>query len=325
MLDRTLSVAPMMGCTDRHFRYLLRLISPNTVLYGEMIVTGALLHGDSLQFLRHREDEPVAFQLGGSDPGELARCAQMIEQAGYQEVNLNVGCPSDRVQVGGIGACLMRQPERVADCFTAMQSAVSIPVTIKSRIGVDEQDSYDFFAKFVKPIHDAGCLTFIVHARKAILEGISPKDNREVPPLKYDYVYNIQEDFPDADFILNGGMKTVADVVEQLQKATGVMLGRAVSRSPWLLSELEDSLFNTSPPNRIDIVSQYREYMLKEMAEGTFYKHMAKHLLGLFAGAPGARAYRRHLSEHMFKADAGVAYLDEALALVEPDAAGVRL
>ncbi|MCH8936470.1 MAG: tRNA dihydrouridine(20/20a) synthase DusA [Gemmatimonadetes bacterium] len=317
MLDRILAVAPMMGCTDRHCRYLLRLISPNTLLYGEMIVTGALLHGDAAYFLRHQQDEPVAFQLGGSNPVELARCAEMIEQAGYQEINLNVGCPSNRVQAGGIGACLMREPELVAACFNAMQSVVSIPVTIKCRIGIDDMDSFEFFTHFVKTIHDAGCRTFIVHARKAILGGLSPKDNREIPPLKYGYVYDIQKAFPDAVFVLNGGMKTTADVLEQLEKVKGVMLGRAAYSNPWLLAELENRIFNTSVPDRYEIVMQYRDYMTEKMAGGTHFKHMAKHLLGLFARVPGARAYRRHLSEQMFKCGAGVGSLDEAMKFVE--------
>ena len=319
MLDRTLSVAPMMGRTDRHCRYLLRLISPNSVLYGEMIVTGTLVYGDTAYFLKHQQDEPVSFQLGGSDPAELARCAELIEQAGYQEINLNVGCPSDRVQVGGIGACLMPEPGLVATCFTAMQSAVGIPVTIKSRIGVDDQDSYEFFASFVKPIHDAGCRTFIVHARKAMLGRLSPKDNREIPPLKYDYVYNIQKRFPDAVFVLNGGLKTIADVVEQLEKVKGVMLGRAVYGNPWLLAELENKIFDTPLPDRSEVVAQYREYMMEKMAGGTHFKHMAKHLLGLFTGVPGARAYRRHLGEHMFRGDAGIGCLDEAMGMVDSE------
>ena len=307
----------MMGCTDRHCRYLLRLISPNAVLYSEMIVTGALLHGDTASFLKHQQDEPVAFQLGGSDPLELARCAEMIEQAGYQEINLNVGCPSDRVQAGGIGACLMREAELVAACFTAMQSVVSIPVTIKSRIGVDDMDSYEFFTSFVKTVHDAGCRTFIVHARKAILGGLSPKDNREIPPLKYGYVYDIQQAFPDAVFILNGGMKTCSDVLEQLEKVKGVMLGRAAYSNPWLLAELENRMFDTPMPDRDEIVMQYRKYMMEKMADGTHFKHLVKHLFGLFTGMPGARAYRRHLSEHMFKDDTGIGCLDEAMELIQ--------
>ena len=306
----------MMGCTDMHCRYLLRLLSPNSLLYSEMIASDALLHGDTDYFLRHQQDEPVAFQLGGSDPGKLARCAKLIESAGYQEINLNAGCPSDRVQVGKMGACLMAEPLLVAECFAAMQSAVDIPVTIKSRIGIDDQDSYAFFERFIRPIHEAGCRTFIVHARKAILKGLSPKDNRRIPPLKYEYVHDIQKVFPDATFILNGGLVSSQQVVKELEDVKGVMLGRAVYGNPWLLAELEADVFGTPLPARHEIVTQYRAYIIENLMKGTQFKHMGKHLLGLFTGMPGARAYRRHLSEHMFKSGAGVECLDEAVEMI---------
>ena len=307
----------MMGCTDRHCRYLLRLISPNSLLYSEMIVTGALIHGNAPHFLEHRSDEPASLQLGGSNPDELARCATLVEDAGYQEVNLNVGCPSDRVQYGGIGACLMAEPELIADCFTAMQENVQIPVTIKCRIGIDDKDSFEDFSSFIKPVYDAGCRTFIVHARKAILQGLSPKDNREIPPLKYEYVYQIQQDFPEADFILNGGLKTAEQTLEQLEKVKGVMLGRAAYSNPWILAELEEKLFGTLIPERKDIAMAYREYMVGEMAAGVHFKHMARHLLGLFTGIPGARAFRRHLSEHMYSDYTLIELVDEALAHIQ--------
>jgi len=317
MIDRTLSVAPMMGCTDRHCRYLLRLISPNSVLYSEMIVTGALIHGDAPHFLTHRSDEPASLQLGGSNPGALAECAQLIEQSGYQEVNLNVGCPSDRVQQGGIGACLMAEPGLIAECFAAMQDQIKIPVTIKCRIGIDENDHYEFFAYFVKQVYDAGCRTFIVHARKAILQGLSPKDNREIPPLKYDYVYRIQEDFPEAVFVLNGGLKTAEHVLGELEKVKGVMLGRAAYRNLFLLAELEEKIFNTPLPERSDIAMAYREYMVEEMAAGQMFKHMAKHLLGLFTGIPGAGAFRNYLSTHMYADNTTIEHLDKALVHIQ--------
>ncbi len=310
----------MMGCTDMHCRYLLRLLSPNSLLYSEMITADALLHGDTAYFLRHLQDEPVAFQLGGSSPEKLARCAKLIESAGYQEINLNAGCPSDRVQVGKIGACLMAEPLLVADCYSAMQSAVNIPVTIKSRIGIDDQDSFAFFEDFIRPIHGAGCRTFIVHARKAILKGLSPKDNRTIPPLKYEYVYDIQEAFPDATFVLNGGLVSSQQVVKELELVKGVMLGRAVYSNPWLLVEIETDLFGTPLPARREIVTLYRRYILDGLAEGTYFKHMGKHLLGLFTGIPGARAYRRHLSEHMFKDDAGIECFDDAIELIRAQA-----
>lgn len=317
---RSLSVAPMMGCTDKHCRYFFRLLSPNSLLYSEMIVTGALLHGDTAHFLAHQQDEPVAVQLGGSNPQDLAACAMQIEAAGYQEINLNVGCPSDRVQHGGIGACLMAEPELVADCFVAMQSSVSIPVTIKCRIGIDDKDSYAFFKNFINIVHESGCRTFIVHARKAILKGFSPKDNREIPPLKYHYLYDIQAAFPEVTFILNGGLKTCGQVKEQLQIVKGVMLGRAVYSNPFLLAELENQVFGTPMPGRDLIATRYRDYMNAKIASGTHLKHMVKHMLGLFSGIPGARAYRRYLSENMFRDSAGIEVLDGALELVQPQA-----
>lgn len=317
MLDRALNVAPMMGCTDRHCRYLFRLLSPSSSLYSEMIVSGALIHGDAAHFLAHQQDEPAAIQLGGSNPQELAACAVQIEDAGYQEINLNVGCPSDRVQQGGIGACLMAEPELVADCFSAMQSGVSIPVTVKCRIGIDDNDSYAFFENFVRLVHEVGCRTFIVHARKAVLSGFSPKDNREIPPLKYNYVYAIQTAMPDTIFILNGGLKTGSQVREQLEIVKGVMLGRAVYSNPYLLAELENQVFATPMPERNLVAAMYRDYMIEKIKSGTHLKHMVKHMLGLYAGIPGARAYRRYLSENMFSEHAGIEVLDKALELIQ--------
>jgi tRNA-dihydrouridine synthase A len=282
-----------------------------------MIVTGALIHGDAPHFLNHRSDEPASLQLGGSNPGELARCAALVEESGYQEVNLNVGCPSDRVQYGGIGACLMAEPDLIAECFTVMQEKLKIPVTIKCRIGIDDKDSYDNFLSFIKPVYEAGCRTFIVHARKAILKGLSPKDNREIPPLKYEYVYQIQQDYPQAAFVLNGGLKTAEQTLEQLKQVKGVMLGRAAYSNPWILAELEESLFGTLVPSRKDTAIAYRAYMVEEMATGVQFKHMAKHLLGLFTGVPGARAFRRHLSEQMYSDDTEIDLLDEALAHIQ--------
>jgi len=312
MLDRTLSVAPMMGCTDRHFRYLLRLMSPHALLYTEMVTTGALVHGQSENFLNHHADEPVGLQVGGSDPAQLALSAQLCEQAGYQEINLNVGCPSDRVQTGGIGACLMATPTLVATCFQAMQASVSIPVTIKSRIGIDDLDSYTHFSNFIGTLYAAGCRTFIVHARKAILSGLSPKDNREIPPLKYDYVYQIHREYPEADFILNGGIKTTEQAMAALAVLPGVMLGRAIYQNPFLLTELDSTIYKSASPDREAIIAQYRDYMIKQLAQGTRLKYMTRHLLGLYLGLPGARAYRRFLSENMFAENAGIDVFDSA-------------
>ena len=315
MLDRTISIAPMMGYTDRHCRYLLRLISAHSLLYTEMVVTGALVHGKAAQYLSHESDGPCALQLGGSNPEHLRQCARMAEDAGYQEVNLNVGCPSDRVQQGGIGACLMAQPNLVAECISAMQHDVSIPVTVKSRIGIDDDDSYELFHQFVSTVHSSGCKVFIVHARKALLNGLSPKENREIPPLKYQYVYDIKQDFPDATFVLNGGLKETASIFAALNRVDGVMLGRAPYADPWMLAELETAIYGQQTADRRLVLADYRNYVDRQVRAGENFKHMGRHLLSFFTGCPGARAFRRHLSEHMFTADATGALIDEALSI----------
>ena len=289
----------MMGYTDRHYRHLLRLLSPHAVLYSEMITTGALLHGDPERFLEHEDDAPCAAQLGGSDPDELARCSRLVEAAGYQEVNLNVGCPSDRVQQGGIGACLMATPELVAQCYRAMQSQVGIPVTIKSRIGIDHRDDFGFFEAFVAALHDAGCRVFLIHARNAILQGLSPRENRALPPLRRHYVTRIKAMLPDSEFILNGGINSLDEALEHLLTCDGIMLGRAICNRPWLLAELEHHLFQTPLPSRLDILAQYRSYMARQMIRGADFRSMARHLSGLFSGLPGARYFRRSLSDAM--------------------------
>lgn len=317
---RKLSVAPMMGCTDRHCRFLFRLLSPNALLYSEMLTSSALIHGDTERLLAHHGDEPAVLQLGGSDPADLARAAALAEKAGYQGVNLNCGCPSDRVQQGGIGACLMAEPRLVAECYLAMQAAVSIPVTIKSRTGIDDQDSYEFFQRFITTVYDAGCRHFDIHARKAYLSGLSPKENREIPPLQYEFVSRIQRALPDADFVLNGGIRTVQEAVSLLNQHRGVMLGRAPYNAPFLLAELDHALFGTPVPAHSAVISAYSRYMAVEIEQGTHIKHMAKHLLGLFNGMPGARAFRRHLSTHMYADNAGLAVLEDAVRYIQPEA-----
>lgn len=314
MLDRTLCVAPMMGCTDRHYRYLLRRISPHALLYTEMVVSGALMHGDRERFLRHAADEPCALQLGGSDPAALRRCAVMAEQAGYQEVNLNVGCPSDRVQHGGIGACLMANPRLVAECVAEMQSAVTIPVTVKSRVGIDERDDYEFFHDFVSAVYDGGCRVFIVHARKAVLTGLTPKENREVPPLRYDYVERIRRDFPECTFILNGGIRDAPSAVALLDRVDGIMLGRAVYADPWILAALEASLYGHPAADRLAVLSDYRDYIDHQMDQGENFKHMARHLLGYFSGWRGAKAFRKRLSDEMFGNSVDSTPIEDALS-----------
>lgn len=313
VLDRTLSLAPMMGCTDRHCRYLLRLLSPNTLMYSEMLTTGALMYGDVAKFLRHGDDEPCALQLGGNDPAALRACARLVEDAGYQEVNLNVGCPSDRVQSGGIGACLMAKPALIADCVAAMLAEVQIPVTVKTRIGINDKDQYEHFQHFIETVYAAGCRVFIIHARKAVLGGLSPKDNREIPPLKYDYVYRIRAEFPDCQFILNGGINDVASALEVLPRVDGLMLGRAPYANPWLLAELELALYQHRSIDRLAALDDYLGYMARQVEAGEPLKHMARHLLGWFTGIRGARAFRRELSTYMFEPGSGVEVVQQAL------------
>lgn len=315
-MPHKLSVAPMMGCTDQHCRVLFRNLSPNTMLYSEMVTTGALIHGNTARLLNHADDAPCGIQLGGSDPRELATAAMMVEDAGYQEVNLNCGCPSDRVRQGGIGACLMAEPNLVAECYDAMSNAVTIPVTIKSRIGIDQHDDYPFFYTFINNIFEAGCREFHVHARKAILKGLSPKENREIPPLKYDFVRQIQSDFGDATFILNGGIRTVDEATGLLTEFAGVMMGRAPYANPYLLNELEQAVFDGEEVDRFSVLERYIEYTERETRAGTHVKHMARHLLGLFTGLPGARAFRRHLSTHMYHDDANASVVRDAAQLV---------
>ena len=294
-----LSVAPMMDWTDRHCRYFHRLLAPRALLYTEMIVADALLRGDAQHLLAFDASEhPVACQLGGSDPGKLAEAAQMIAQAGYDEVNLNVGCPSDRVQSGRFGACLMREPQLVAECVAAMREAVGIPVTVKTRLGVDELDSEDYLAGFIEHIAGAGCEIVILHARKAWLAGLSPKQNREVPPLNYARAYRMKQRFPDLTIVLNGGVRSVDAAREHLRHVDGVMLGREAYEHPWQLVAFHNALFGTTlNPSREQVLETLAAYAARERACGTRLWAIARHVLGLYAGQPGARAWRRALSE----------------------------
>ena len=314
-------VAPMMEWTDRHCRYFLRLFSRHTLLYTEMVTSGALLHGDAERFLRFSpEEQPVALQLGGSDPAELAAAARMGEQAGYSEINLNCGCPSDRVQRGKIGACLMAEPELVAACVRAMQDAVSIPVTVKCRIGIDDLDSYEHLAHFVATVAAAGCRTFIIHARIAILAGLSPKENREIPPLNYARVFAIKQAFPDLEIVINGGIRTLAEAQDMLAHVDGVMLGREAYQNPGILAAVDQVLFDSSAavPTQADVLAAFMPYISRELASGTALKHMTRHLLGLFPGQPGAKQYRRYLSENAHLEGAGLEVLQQAASLVRP-------
>lgn len=303
---KVLSVAPMMEWTDRHDRYFLRLFNPHVRLYTEMVTTGALLHGQAARFLRFDGSEhPVALQLGGSDPAALAACARMAEEQGYDEVNLNVGCPSDRVQQNKIGACLMAEPELVAECIAAMRAAVKIPVTVKHRIGIDGREDYEHMHEFVSTVAKTGCETFVVHARIAILAGLSPKENRDIPPLRYDEVYRLKRDFPDLEIHINGGIKTVDEVREHWQHVDGVMIGREAYHNPYILAEALPLFGVTELPSRKHILEQYMVFLERELAEGCPLTQMTRHILGLFQGLPGARRWRQHISENAHRKGAG--------------------
>lgn len=295
-----IAVAPMMDWTDRHCRYFHRLLSPHAHLYAEMVTTGALLHGDRDRFLRFSEEEqPVALQLGGSDPAELAACAKMGEAYGYDEINLNCGCPSDRVQSGRFGACLMKEPETVAACVAAMADAVSVPVTVKCRIGIDDSDDFSFLNNFVEKVSKAGCQKFIIHARKAWLKGLSPKENREKPPLRYDLAARIRDAHPRITFILNGGIATIEQVKNNLKEFAGIMIGREAYQNPWFLAEMEREFFNASAIPTREAVARAMIPYIEEQARrhGTPAKSITRHMLGLYNGLPGARTWRRVLSE----------------------------
>lgn len=319
-------VAPMMDLTDRHARAFLRVLSRRARLYTEMITTGALIHGDAPRFLRFdRTEHPVAIQLGGSDPTDLARCARMAEDAGYDEVNLNVGCPSDRVKSGRFGACLMAEPALVADCVAAMASAVSVPVTVKTRIGIDRDDSAERLYTLVDAVAAAGCGIVIVHARNAWLDGLSPKENREIPPLRYEVVRQLKRDRPGLTIVLNGGLKTLEDTTAELAWVDGAMLGREAYYNPWLLGRVDSVLFGESDPcaTRTDAIRLFGEYLEREVRSGTPLHAITRHMLGLFQSCPGARTWRRTLSERVHDAGADTGLVAEALAAVrEPEAPG---
>ncbi len=299
-----LSVAPMMDWTDRHCRFFHRLLTRRTRLYTEMVTTGALLHGDVPRHLDFdAEEHPLALQLGGSEPADLAKCANLAGQWGYDEVNLNCGCPSERVQRGAFGACLMAEPRLVADCVKAMRDAVSLPVTVKHRIGIDKTESYAFVRDFIGAVGEAGCEVFIVHARNAWLKGISPKENRELPPLRYELVRELKREFPASTIVLNGGIKTNAQIAEQLDHLDGVMLGREPYHHPWLMADWDARFFGDQPVERgrDDIEAQMVAYMQRVAASGEPWSHASRHMLGLRNGLPGARRWRQVWSDHRLK------------------------
>lgn len=313
------SVAPMLDWTDRHCRYFHRMLSKNALLYTEMVTTGAILFGKGDYLAYNEQEHPIALQLGGSDPEALAKCAQIAEQRGYDEINLNVGCPSDRVQNGRFGACLMADAELVANCVNAMKSVTTLPVTVKTRIGIDEQDSYAFLTDFISTVTEkGGCDTFIIHARKAWLSGLSPKENREIPPLDYPRVYQIKQDFPQLTIAINGGIKTIEEAKQHLEHVDGVMIGREAYQNPLLLSYVDNQLFDERYPvaDAISVIESLYPYIESELAKGTYLGHMTRHILGIFQGIPGARQWRRHLSENAHKAGADLKVVEDALTYV---------
>ena len=321
-IDRRFSVAPMMDHTDRHFRYLLRLLNPAALLYTEMITAQALAHGSVERLLGFDSSEhPVALQLGGSDPGLLAKAACLGEQRGYDEINLNVGCPSDRVQSGRFGACLMAEPELVADCLRSMIEAVRVPVTVKCRIGIDDRDDYGFFERFVAVVRSSGVRVFIVHARKAVLSGLSPKENREVPPLRYDLPLRLKREHPDLVVVLNGGLRSIAQVREQLDRFDGVMLGRQACQEPYLLAQLHGEFVDRdwTPPERHEVVVRYARYVEAMLERGHRLPLLLRHIHGLYSGYPGARAWRRYLSEAGRRPGAGAEVLHGSLRLLREE------
>jgi tRNA-dihydrouridine synthase A len=321
-------VAPMMEWTDRHCRYFLRLISRRTFLYTEMVTAEAVLYGNRERVLGFSpEEHPVGLQLGGCDPEKLAAASKIGAEYGYDEINLNIGCPSDRVQSGRFGACLMAEPELVGECVAAMGEAVALPVTVKCRIGIDDQDAEESLDRFIDRVAQAGCRTFIVHARKAWLKGLSPKENRDVPPLDYGRVARLKQRRPDLEIILNGGIESFAAAQVHLPEVDGVMLGRAAYAHPYLLAEVDRALFglNEFPPSRLEVLDRFTPYVERQMAAGARLNQMTRHILGLFHGQPRARAFRRHLAETAHLDGAGLEVLDEARRIVAGDAPRVAI
>ena len=314
-INRAISVAPMLDWTDKHCRYFLRQISKHAVLYTEMVTTGAIIFGNGDYLAYNQEEHPVALQLGGSDPTDMTRCAVLAQEYGYDEVNINVGCPSDRVQNGRFGACLMAEPETVAACVKAMQAEVDIPVTVKSRIGIDEMDEYKDLSHFIDVVAKGGCDTFIIHARKAWLKGLSPKQNRDVPPLVYQRVYDLKEEFPQLNISLNGGVKVLDDAQLHLARLDGVMIGREVYNNPYILAEVDKRFYQDDSPvlSRVELVHAMLPYVERQLEQGARVWHIARHMLGLFQGQPGGRVWRRFLSENGTNRQAGPELLTDAL------------
>lgn len=320
IIDRTFSIAPMLDCTDRHTRYFLRLFSKNLLLYTEMVTANAITHGDKPYLLDFsNEEHPVAVQIGGSDPQQLKEVAKICEQWGYDEINLNVGCPSDRVQSGFFGACLMAKPELVAECVDAMKQVVSIPVTVKHRIGIDDQESFEELHNFCQFQVDAGVDALIIHARKAWLKGLSPKQNREIPPLNYDWVYQIKKLFNETEIIINGGIKTIDESLEHLKHVDGVMLGREPYSNPFMMHNLDSLLFKqeSDHKSRKQIIEEYIPYIESKISQGIYLTKFIRPIIGMFHEQANSKKWRRYLSENAYKKGSGVEVIRMALEFVD--------
>lgn len=327
--QKEFAVAPMLDVTDRHCRAFLRQFSRHFRMYTEMVVANSIIYGDQQRFLEFDESEnPVVLQLGGCDPDKLGACAQIGEEYGYDEINLNVGCPSDRVKSAQFGACLMAKPQLVAECVAEMNSRVSIPVSVKTRLGIDDQDSYAFLCQFVDAVSAAGCGKLIVHARKAWLSGLSPKENRNVPRLHYDRVYRLKRDYSNLDIIINGGIESIESIVHHLQHTDGIMMGREIYQNPWKLKVIEDHFFNQLDEScrsaeddfntRVNAINAFLPYVEQQLNKGVYLRHMTRHMLGAFHGVGGAKSWRRYLSENGPLKSAGVEVIERALELVYP-------
>jgi len=308
-----------MDCTDRHDRFFLRLISKNVMLYSEMVATKSAIHGDREKILGFRkEEQPVALQVGGSDKKELAQVAKLAEEYSYKEINLNLGCPSKKVQKNSFGACLMKEPELVADCLNEMVNACNIPVTAKTRIGVDDIEDFDYLNKFINKIKEAGCKTVILHARKAILKGLTPKQNLSIPKLNYERVYEIKKENPDLEVIINGGITNIEDIKKHLIKCDGVMIGRAIYQNPYFLSEIEKEIFNTNKiPSREEIAKEILKYLEEEVKLGTKINHIMRHTVGLYHGQPGSKEWKRYLSDNMMARDSDFQKAKHIMTIVQ--------
>ena len=309
----------MMDCTDRHDRFFLRLISKNVMLYSEMVATKSAIHGDREKILGFRnEEQPVALQVGGSDKKELAQVAKLAEEYSYKEINLNLGCPSKKVQKNSFGACLMKEPDLVAECLNEMVNACNIPVTAKTRIGVDHIEDFDYLNKFVNKIKEAGCKTIILHARKAILKGLTPKQNLSIPKLNYDRVYEIKKENPDLEIIINGGITNTEDIKKHLEVCDGVMIGRAIYQNPYFLSEIEKEIFNTNKiPSREDVAKEILKYLEEEVKAGTKVNHIMRHTVGLYHGQPGSKDWKRYLSDNMMARDSDFQKAKHIMTIVQ--------